>query len=63
MQYFSCADELVTLGSVHRSIGAYPERVLLCLDETDVTEPEASVGVWLRHWEIWRNAPWLTSVS
>ena len=46
VQYFSCADELVALGSVHRSIGAYPERVLLCLDETDVTEPEAAL---LRH--------------
>ena len=51
VQYFSCADELVALGSVHRSIGAYPERVLLCLDEMDVTEPEVGASVRLRHWE------------
>ena len=53
VQYFGCADELVALGPVHRSIGAYPERVLLCLDEVDVTEPEtAAIVERLRHWEI-----------
>ena len=50
VHYFSCTDQLVALDPVHCSIGAYPKRVLLCLDEMDVTEPEAAAGVLLRHW-------------
>ena len=37
-----CADELVALGSVHRSVRPDPQRVVLRLDQPHVTEAEAA---------------------
>ena len=43
MQDFGCADELVALGSVHRSVRPDPQRVVLRLDQLYVTEAEAAL--------------------
>ena len=43
VQYFGRADELVALGLVHGSIGAYSQRVFLRLDELDVAKAETTL--------------------
>ena len=43
VQDFGGADELIALGLVHGSVRAVPQRVLLRLDQLNVTEPKTTL--------------------
>ena len=51
VQDFGGADELDTLGSVHCSVRAIPQRVFLQIYQQHVAESEATLNSYLSHYE------------